>query len=205
MLSEFRFRSKFHILLINITRYSVAKMFRNINRTFFRRIVYSTWISAVSLVLINSDYRLRYALNDPSTPDIITPPAVLPVETSIDDEEWEKKKMECSFCRMFLESPCKAQFKLWSKCVDKAKGDDLDFKEICTDQSKELFHCTADFHDYFEALYKAMDENGNDDDDDDDSENETVEEGASPSSEQPKEMVEESSSAVLEVVSAPVE
>jgi hypothetical protein len=85
----------------------------------------------------------------------------------VDDEEWEKKKSECSFCRMFLESPCKAQFKLWSKCVDKAKSEDVDFKDVCSVVSKGLFQCTSDNQEYFQALNEAM---GGDEDEDVESE-----------------------------------
>ena len=75
---------------------------------------------------------------------------------SEEEAEWERKKMECSFCRMFLESPCKNQFKLWSKCVDKAKEDGLEFKDVCSTVSQNLFQCTSEHHDYFAALNEAM-------------------------------------------------
>ena len=38
-----------------------------------------------------------------------------------DDEAWEKEKENCSFCKFFIDSPCKKQFKRWSKCVDRCK------------------------------------------------------------------------------------
>ena len=102
-------------------------------------------------------------------------------DNSEEDAEWERKKMECSFCRMFLESPCRDQFKLWSKCVDKAKEDGLEFKEVCATVSQNLFQCTSEHHDYFAALNEAMEaENRSEDEEDsaDDSEEdeETVQE-----------------------------
>lgn len=78
-------------------------------------------------------------------------------ESEEDDAEWEKKKSECSFCRMFLESPCKQQFKAWSKCVDKAKSEGKEFKDECVEQSRALFTCTSDHHEYFKQLNDMMD------------------------------------------------
>lgn len=60
---------------------------------------------------------------------------------------------------MFVESPCKEEFKKWSKCVDAAKKEEQDFKEICSFHSKELFTCTSIHHEYFRQLNDAMDDN----------------------------------------------
>ena len=95
-----------------------------------------------------------------------------------EDAEWERKKKECSFCKMFLESPCRQQFKYWSKCVDRAKEEGVDFKEACYDVSQNLFQCTSEHHDYFAALNEAMEEEGPSDAEEEDAEDEeeTVEE-----------------------------
>jgi hypothetical protein len=92
------------------------------------------------------------------------------------DEEWEAKKRECSFCKMFLESPCREQFKFWSKCVDKAKIDNVEFKDVCADVSKSLFLCTSENHEYFQALTAAMEESENEEENEsnDDSTNDSV-------------------------------
>lgn len=66
-----------------------------------------------------------------------------------DDLEWEEKKRNCSFCRHFLESPCKLQFKNWSKCVEKCKEKDTDFVEICSSHTRDLVTCTSSNPDYF--------------------------------------------------------
>ena len=34
------------------------------------------------------------------------------------------EKRSCTFCSMFLDSPCSTQFKFWSRCIDKAKEGD---------------------------------------------------------------------------------
>ena len=88
----------------------------------------------------------------------------LPVEKNLsseeqEDAEWEEKKKNCSFCRHFLESPCKDQFKGWSKCVEKCKEEDTDFVEICSPYTKALVTCTSLNPEYFK-------ESGEKDDDD---------------------------------------
>ena len=66
------------------------------------------------------------------------------------DEQWEIEKEKCSFCKHFLKSPCKEQFKSWSKCVDKAKEDGTDFVETCQAQTAALIECTSAHPEYFE-------------------------------------------------------
>lgn len=70
-------------------------------------------------------------------------------ETQQEKDEWEKEKEKCPFCKHFLESPCREQFKIWSRCVDKAKADGEDFIIACKDVSTDLFTCTAANEDYF--------------------------------------------------------
>ena len=36
-------------------------------------------------------------------------------------DEWEKVNVSCSFCKTFIDSPCKFTFKNWHVCVDRAK------------------------------------------------------------------------------------
>ena len=48
------------------------------------------------------------------------------------DAEWEIEKEKCSFCKQFLQSPCKHEFRRWSKCVDMAKEKDIDFVKACS-------------------------------------------------------------------------
>ena len=62
-------------------------------------------------------------------------------EEEMDDETWEKSKSGCSFCKFFLESPCRVQFRNWSKCVDKCHKKDADFKVICTEYTQVGLCC----------------------------------------------------------------
>lgn len=65
------------------------------------------------------------------------------------DEEWKEKSENCSFCRFFLSSPCSNQFKLWSKCVDKAKLEEVDFVAVCSEMTGALLECTSLNEEYF--------------------------------------------------------
>jgi GCK domain len=77
-----------------------------------------------------------------------------------DDAEWMIEKEKCSFCKQFLDSPCKIPFRRWSKCVDKAKEDNLEFVGACFKYTGALIECTTNN----EAYFRRMD--GDDDDDD---------------------------------------
>lgn len=77
-----------------------------------------------------------------------------------DDTEWMVEKEKCSFCKQFLQSPCKIPFRRWSKCVDKAKEENLEFVGACFKYTGALIDCTTNN----EAYFKRMD--GDDEDDD---------------------------------------
>ena len=79
-------------------------------------------------------------------------------ESDEDDAAWVEEKQKCSFCKMFILSPCKKQFKNWSNCVDKAKAEDKDFASVCSDYTKALMGCTSDNSEYFQALESAAGE-----------------------------------------------
>ncbi len=68
-----------------------------------------------------------------------------------DDDTWEKKKELCSFCAMFLNSPCSLHFKRWSTCVDNAKAAEQDYVTGCSLYTKALMQCTSENNAYFEA------------------------------------------------------
>ena len=72
-----------------------------------------------------------------------------------DDAEWMAEKEKCSFCKSFLHSPCKIQFRQWMKCIDKSKELEVDMVAACADYSTLLFACTADNQEYFESLIPA--------------------------------------------------
>ena len=72
-----------------------------------------------------------------------------------DDAEWIAEKEKCSFCKSFLNSPCKIQFRHWMKCIDKSKELEVDMVAACSDYSTLLFGCTADNQDYFQSLVPA--------------------------------------------------
>jgi hypothetical protein len=100
------------------------------------------------------------------------------IDSEVDNEEyWLKKATECSFCRQFLASPCKAPFKHWSKCVDLAKERGLEFTEVCKDYSAALFSCMEEEREYFELIRaKEREERGDDEDDEEDGNGEEEEE-----------------------------
>jgi hypothetical protein len=98
------------------------------------------------------------------------------IEDVEDDSEWENSKQSCSFCKGFLQSPCKEPFRKWSKCVDKAKELDADFIESCKHYTLALMACTEQNETYFTSLSSAMAErkkeevDGEEEDDDDEEE-----------------------------------
>lgn len=88
-------------------------------------------------------------------------PSVEPIhldENESDDKDWEQEKLKCSFCRSFLQSPCKEPFKRWSKCVDKAKSQEADFTQACVHYTRALMACTEENEAYFHALHRDMQE-----------------------------------------------
>lgn len=68
-----------------------------------------------------------------------------------EEEEWIAEKEKCSFCKHFMLSPCREEFKKWTKCVDLAKSKELDFVKSCTHYTRALMDCTTDHSEYFSA------------------------------------------------------
>lgn len=93
-----------------------------------------------------------------------------------DDEDFEEKS-NCSFCKMFLASPCASQFKAWSKCVRKSKKIGKDLAEYCKEVSTDLFKCTGENKEYFEALSAAQEVEGEEGEADDHDEGNSLSEG----------------------------
>lgn len=93
-----------------------------------------------------------------SKPSGSNEPSVQEEGSDDDDDAWEEQKKKCGFCRHFLESPCKQQFKVWSKCVDGAKDANEDFVVKCSECTQHLITCTADYPDYFLAAMEAAGE-----------------------------------------------
>lgn len=102
----------------------------------------------------------------------------LVAEEDENDEEkqyWIDKK-HCSFCSIFLDSPCRRQFKNWSVCVDRCNSEaeakaeaetgegeekregKCDFANNCTDDTMALFSCQGENEEYFEPYMKAEEE-----------------------------------------------
>ena len=67
----------------------------------------------------------------------------------VDDSHWEYKRNSCSFCKMFLDSPCQTPFKTWSSCADNAKSSNLDPNSTCSQYSEALLSCSTSNDDYF--------------------------------------------------------
>jgi len=72
-------------------------------------------------------------------------------DTDNDDKHWDEKMSHCSFCRHFLLSPCKEQFKSWSRCVDQSRAAGEDFTTVCAEQTRFLMKCTDAHPDYFSS------------------------------------------------------
>ena len=69
-----------------------------------------------------------------------------------------ERKEKCSFCKQFLQSPCKIPFRKWSKCVDKAKEENLEFIGACFQYTGALIECTNENHDYFARMSDYSDD-----------------------------------------------
>jgi len=83
------------------------------------------------------------------TPDGSGPTFLAALDDVDDDKHWDEKMSQCSFCRHFLLSPCKEQFKRWSRCVDQSKAVGEDFTTVCAEQTRFLMQCTDTHPDYF--------------------------------------------------------
>jgi hypothetical protein len=77
-----------------------------------------------------------------------------------EDAKWEEDKKHCSFCMHFIESPCKREFRNWSRCVDKAKslGPEINFVEGCKEYTLALMSCTEKHPDYFNEKEESTEE-----------------------------------------------
>lgn len=69
---------------------------------------------------------------------------------SHDVNEWEKDKQACSFCKFYLNSPCRLQFRDWSRCIERAKLADDSYVEVCHHFSNALFDCTREYKSFFQ-------------------------------------------------------
>lgn len=87
------------------------------------------------------------------------------IEQVGEDEYWAKKARDCSFCKQFLESPCRQPFQHWSRCVDLAKSRDLKFEDACREYTSALFACVGDKQEYFEKLKREREVEGGEGDD----------------------------------------
>lgn len=98
---------------------------------------------------------------EPSTTETLNETPKQVVEIIIPDEDdggkWEEEKKHCSFCRSFINSPCKEPFKKWSKCVDKAKEmENVDFIEACSTYTRGLMKCTEVHEEFFRAMHEQQ-------------------------------------------------
>lgn len=113
-------------------------------------------------ISVKSGSESHAVANSASDVHVVNPSALEEDDITIeaDDEEdakWIAEKSHCSFCKMFIFSPCKPQFKLWSQCVDSAKEKDEDFAQVCSEHTKALMNCTSANAEYFQALEQRGD------------------------------------------------
>lgn len=91
--------------------------------------------------------------------------AVVDSDNAEEVDTWEEQKKHCSFCKHFIESPCKMAFKKWSICVENAKNDEKDFVTLCSQATSDLVECTSKYPEYFrEAAEKTESEEADGDD-----------------------------------------
>lgn len=83
------------------------------------------------------------------------------LDAADDDKHWDEKMSHCSFCRHFLLSPCKEQFKQWSRCVDQSRALGEDFTTACSEQTRSLMQCTDTHTDYFSTASQDDEVEGN--------------------------------------------
>ncbi len=125
-----------------------------------RVLMRSSTTSALLLAHCDSAEQDKTTTNDDESPDFVDikdEREVLPlyVEDLIDtpeaEAEWDAQKEKCSFCRHFMLSPCRQEFKKWAKCVDLAKEKDIDFVQACQHYTRALMSCTESNSEYFAA------------------------------------------------------
>ena len=111
-------------------------------------------------------------------------PLVPEEDENEEEKQYWKNKRHCSFCTIFLDSPCRQQFKHGSMCVDRCRADDsmneksgetgsgddkvdggdeegeagCDFASHCQESTMALFTCQAANEEYFEPFMKAEEE-----------------------------------------------
>ena len=111
-------------------------------------------------------------------------PLVPEEEETEEEKQYWKDKRHCSFCSIFLDSPCRQEFKAWSICVDRCKSEadavkaakkkesgegenveskeeeseGCDFASHCADSTMALFSCQGANEEYFEPFMKAEEE-----------------------------------------------
>jgi hypothetical protein len=109
-------------------------------------------------------------------------------EKEANDLLWEEKAKSCPLCRLFLESPCAEEFKLFSDCADRAKEAGEEVATLCgpSDFAK-MRACMEKYPEHFELLFEAEEGIVADDDleEDDDAEAEGRGRKLPPASEDP--------------------
>jgi hypothetical protein len=101
-------------------------------------------------------------------------------EKAANDKLWEEKAKSCPLCRLFLESPCAEEFKLFSDCADRAKESGEEVSTLCgpSDFAK-MRKCMEQYPEHFELLFEA--EEGIVADDEEDFEDPNAQEQLDPS------------------------
>lgn len=86
-------------------------------------------------------------------------------DSILTDEAYLNDKQSCSFCKHFLGSPCKTEFLYWSKCVDMAKEQGLDYVAACDEYTGALLECTREHSEHFASPDPEEDADSSDDND----------------------------------------
>lgn len=88
-------------------------------------------------------------------------------EKAANDLLWEEKARSCPLCRLFLDSPCAEEFKLFSDCADRAKESGEEVSTACGEGDfVKMRRCMEEYPEHFELLFEAEEGIVSDDEDD---------------------------------------
>lgn len=148
-------------------------------RTSVAAVAFAT--SAATLVGCRRSFSSGAEENSSTAPVKVAGVAATLEEKKANDLIWEEKAKSCPLCRLFLESPCAEEFKLFSDCSDRAKAMGKEVSEVCGDSDfAKMRKCMMQYPEHFEDLFAAEEAIVSDDDDDEDEVAEGSEESRTP-------------------------
>jgi len=131
------------------------------NRLALQRSIYVCSTLSVAYTLLKYN-RLKAKCNEKELPANELPIIVIDKDVVSNDlrskssEYWKEKAEACSFCRLFLKSPCSETFKEWSICVDHVIMKEGDRVNSCSEYTMTMLSCVENSKDYFTAAHDAV-------------------------------------------------